>query len=63
MAIKKRNGDVAVLITRSPSGHKALNYQRAVKKWTDEDWVLIDEFPKGSSLAARGKSQPNEDPR
>ena len=50
MATKKRNGDVAVLITRSPSGHKALNYQRTVKEWTHEDWVLIDESPKGSSL-------------
>ena len=50
MAIKIGNGDVAVLITRSLSGHKALNYQRAVKEWTDEDWVLIDESPKGSSL-------------
>ena len=50
MAIKKRNGDVAVLISRSSSGHKALNYQRTVKKWADEDWVLIDEFPEGSSL-------------
>ena len=50
MAIKRRNGDVAVLITRSPSGHKAFHYQRTVKEWTDEDWVLIDESPKGSSL-------------
>jgi hypothetical protein len=50
MAIKKRNGDAAVLITRSPSGHKTFNYQSTVKKWTDEDWVLIDESPKGFSL-------------
>ena len=50
MAIKRRNGDVAVLITRSPSGHKAFHYQRTVKEWTDGDWVLIDESPKGFSL-------------
>jgi len=50
MARRKRNGDMAVLITQSPLGHEAVNYRRTVQKWTDKDWALIDECPKGPSL-------------
>jgi len=55
MARKEKNGDVSILISKSPLGHESQNYQKAVGKWEDKHWKLVDEREEGDFVRLRFK--------